>query len=91
MSRRRFAPVDAHGQRVSSPRKGIGVQDLHASTTDPDALVFVEKWTDRAALTRHFGMPHLKEWRARAAEFQARVNGVVETAGTANAPWPDAA
>jgi len=29
--------------------------------------------------------------RARAAEFQMRVNGVVETAGTSNAPWPDAA
>ena len=29
--------------------------------------------------------------RARAAEFQTRVNGVVETAGTSNAPWPDAA
>lgn len=29
--------------------------------------------------------------RARAAEFQMRVNGVVETAGTSNASWPNAA
>lgn len=29
--------------------------------------------------------------RARAAEFQARVNGTIETGGTLNAPWPDAA
>ncbi|MXO74345.1 Rieske 2Fe-2S domain-containing protein [Altererythrobacter aerius] len=29
--------------------------------------------------------------RARAAEFQARVNGEIETSGTRNSPWPDAA
>ena len=29
--------------------------------------------------------------RARAAEFQARVTGTIETGGTRNAPWPDAA
>lgn len=27
--------------------------------------------------------------RARAAEFQARVNGTIETSGTTNAPWPE--
>ena len=41
--------------------------DLHQSVSDPDRVVFVERWTSRDALTRHLETPHLKAWRAAAA------------------------
>lgn len=37
--------------------------DLHASTTEPDQLVFVERCESREALTAHSKQPHLKDWR----------------------------
>lgn len=37
--------------------------DLHVDVTDPEALVFVERWETREALAAHFEMPHLKAWR----------------------------
>jgi quinol monooxygenase YgiN len=43
--------------------------DLYQSVTDPNRVVFVERWTSRDALTRHLETPHLKAWRAAAAEF----------------------
>ncbi len=37
--------------------------DLHANVTDPETVVFVERWATRDALSKHFEMPHLKAWR----------------------------
>ncbi len=46
--------------------------DLMASTSDPNAFVFVERWTGREALGAHFEADHLKTWRKIAAECIAR-------------------
>jgi quinol monooxygenase YgiN len=43
--------------------KGCIAYDLHASLTDPNALVFVEKWETREDLTAHSKQPHLAAWR----------------------------
>ncbi len=45
--------------------------DLHQSITDPDQLVFVERWSSREALARHFEAPHMTPWRAAAADCVA--------------------
>ncbi|MGD9912742.1 MAG: putative quinol monooxygenase [Rhizobiaceae bacterium] len=37
--------------------------DLHVSLTDPQTLVFVEKWERREDLTAHSKQPHLAVWR----------------------------
>jgi len=46
--------------------------DLTASTSDPNAFVFVERWTSREALGAHFETEHLKSWRKIAAECIAK-------------------
>ncbi|MCU0818454.1 MAG: antibiotic biosynthesis monooxygenase [Beijerinckiaceae bacterium] len=43
--------------------------DLHQSISDPNCVVFVERWETREHLAAHFETPHLKAWRAAAAEF----------------------
>ncbi|ASP32540.1 putative quinol monooxygenase [Labrenzia sp. VG12] len=40
--------------------------DLHQSVSDPNTLVFVERWQDRQALEAHFATPHLSAWREAA-------------------------
>jgi quinol monooxygenase YgiN len=47
--------------------KGCIAYDLHASITDPETLVFVEKWESREDLTAHSKQPHLADWRAASA------------------------
>ena len=47
--------------------------DLFASVTDPDLLTFVEEWDDEASLARHGTMPHVLEWRAKAAPHRESV------------------
>lgn len=37
--------------------------ELFQSVEEPEKLVFVERWKDRAALTAHFHAPHLVAWR----------------------------
>lgn len=37
--------------------------DLHVNVTDPEELVFIERWESQAALDAHFEAPHLKAWR----------------------------
>ena len=41
--------------------------DVHTSLTDPDRIVFVERWADRAALDAHFATEHFRVWRAAIA------------------------
>lgn len=61
----RDAVVAAAQPCIAGTRAEAGniAYDLHQSATDPDKLVFVEKWRDRAALEAHFHEPHLKAWR----------------------------
>jgi quinol monooxygenase YgiN len=41
--------------------------DLHHSITEPDKLVFVERWEKRENLASHFTQSHMTEWRAAGA------------------------
>jgi len=43
--------------------------DLHQSLTDPDTLVFVERWQARENLKSHFTQPHFLEWRELGAPY----------------------
>lgn len=43
--------------------------DLVQSLTDENTLMFVERWTDMAALDAHFEEPHLIAWRDAGAPF----------------------
>lgn len=45
--------------------------ELYRKPTDPDALVFVETWKDRAAIDAHFAEPHLKAFQTAAASLLA--------------------
>lgn len=35
-----------------------------ADVAEPGLIRVTECWADRTALDRHFGMPHLQQWRA---------------------------
>lgn len=41
--------------------------DLNHSVTDPDTMVFVERWATRDAIDAHMRMPHFLAWREKAA------------------------
>ncbi len=41
--------------------------DLNHSVTDPDTMVFVERWASREAIDAHMRMPHFLAWREKAA------------------------
>lgn len=43
--------------------EGCIAYDLFESTTEPDCLVFVERWETREALSRHARTPHIAAWR----------------------------
>ena len=55
---------------IAATRKEDGCifYDLHQSVTDPDQVVFVERWASREALGKHFEAPHMVPWRAAAAD-----------------------
>lgn len=58
--------------------KGCISYDLNASLTDPDTLVFVEKWEQREDLTAHSKQPHLVDWRnASAPHLVSRVIEII--------------
>jgi quinol monooxygenase YgiN len=62
--------LDAAKAVIAGTRKEDGCifYDLHQSVTDPDQLVFVERWSSREALAKHFEAPHMVPWRAAGAE-----------------------
>lgn len=62
--------LDAARAVIAATRKEDGCifYDLHQSVTDPGQLVFVERWTSREALAKHFEAPHMTPWRAAGAE-----------------------
>lgn len=49
--------------------KGCISYDLFASATEPDTMVFVEKWETREDLTAHSKQPHLADWREASAPY----------------------
>ena len=49
--------------------KGCISYDVHVSITEPEKLVFVERWESKAHLDAHTQTPHFKTWRAQGAEF----------------------
>ena len=55
---------------IAATRKEDGCifYDLHQSVTDPDQVVFVERWASRAALGKHFEQPHMTVWRAASGD-----------------------
>ena len=56
---------------IEATRKEAGCisYDLFHSTTDENTLVFVERWTDQAAIDAHFEEPHLIAWRDAGEKF----------------------
>lgn len=65
---------------IEATRKESGCisYELYRKPADPDVLVFVETWKDRAALDAHFAEPHLKAFQAAMAELlsEARIEVV---------------
>lgn len=59
---------------IEASRKEPGCisYDAHASVTDPDRIVLVERWADRAALDAHFQTEHFRAWRAAIAPHVVR-------------------
>ena len=55
---------------IAGTRKEEGCifYDLNQSITDPGQVVFVERWTSREALAKHFEQPHMTVWRAVSGE-----------------------
>ncbi|MGH6809926.1 MAG: putative quinol monooxygenase [Ensifer adhaerens] len=49
--------------------------ELYHKPAEPDALVFVETWKDKAAVDAHFAEPHLKAFQAAMADLliEARI------------------
>ncbi len=43
--------------------------DLTQSLTDPDTLIFVERWKDKDALKAHFKQPHMAVWREKSGPY----------------------
>ena len=54
---------------ATQAEKGCISYELFASSTDPEGLVFVERWDTREALTAHMKAPHLKAWREAGSAF----------------------
>ncbi|GLQ53533.1 putative quinol monooxygenase [Devosia nitrariae] len=50
---------------IAATRREAGclLYDLDASTTDPETLVFVQKWESREALADHLNAPHVVAFR----------------------------
>ncbi len=59
------AVLEAARPCIDATRRETGCisYDLHQSLTDPECLVFVERWESREALASHFEAPHLIAWR----------------------------
>ena len=53
---------------ASRAEPGCLSYDVHMSLTDPDRIVLIERWADRAALDAHFKTEHFQAWRAAIAD-----------------------
>lgn len=63
--------VAAAKPAIEATRKEQGCisYDLLHSQTDPETMVFVERWETRDNLTSHSKQPHLLAWRKASADF----------------------
>lgn len=70
-----FAAIrDLALQHVARSRREAGCEQhaVHVDAEDPLRLVFVERWTDRAALARHFADPHARGFIAAVRPLAAQ-------------------
>ncbi|MCA1367914.1 antibiotic biosynthesis monooxygenase [Bradyrhizobium sp. BRP14] len=58
---------------IEATRKEAGciTYELYRKPTDPDTLIFVETWKDRAAVDAHFAEPHLQSFKAAMVDLLA--------------------
>lgn len=63
--------VEAAYTLIDAARRhpGCVYYDLHASVTDPDRLVCIEQWSDRAVLDSHFATPQVAVFSAAIEPF----------------------
>ena len=56
---------------IEATRREAGciTYELFCKPADPDTLVFVETWKDKAAVEAHFAQPHLKAFQAAMADL----------------------
>jgi quinol monooxygenase YgiN len=51
--------------------EGTLMYTLNRDNSDPNTLIFLERYKDQAALDAHSSTPHFKEFFAKSAEFIA--------------------
>jgi quinol monooxygenase YgiN len=75
-------------QEASRLEEGCIRYGFFAAVDDPNTLVAVEEWEDRAALDRHFAEPHLREFAAELGKLVSERPEVAihEIAGTSGFP-----
>ncbi len=56
---------------ASRAEKGNIAYDLYEDADDENALCFIEKWENMAAIAAHNTSPHFREWIASKSEFVA--------------------
>jgi len=55
--------------QATRKEKGCISYELCQSFSDENTLIFVERWSDRAALDAHFKEPHLIAWREAGSPY----------------------
>jgi len=66
--------AEAAVREVAGPthaEAGCILYAAHRVTGDPDRLVLIERWADRAALDQHLAAPHLLAFREGSADIWA--------------------
>lgn len=65
--------IEATRRLIEESRKEQGniAYDLYEDTDDPQAMCFIERWHDAAAIERHNASQHFKEWIDRKPELVA--------------------
>ncbi len=69
----REAYISGAQQCIAETRKEKGclAYESHASVSDPNLFVFVERWETRDDLNAHGRSPHMKVWREYSAPLKA--------------------
>lgn len=60
-------------QAATRAEPGCIAYDFYTCTDDPDRLVFVESWADRAAHAAHEAQDHTKRWIAFHEQFHRKL------------------
>lgn len=67
-----FARLRAPMVAATRAEPGCTTYRVYVGTEDPDEVVFVEEWTTRAALERHFTTPHFEAFVAAMSSLATR-------------------